>query len=85
MDRKTKINIAILESLDKAPEGYPMPDASIRADVYADVEPNPTLQELEESLKHLEGLSFIGGRRNEFTGIRKWIITDAGRLALGQM
>lgn len=44
-----------------------------------------TLLELEDALTDLEQSSCIIGTRNELTGERKWMITDAGILQLGQI
>ena len=62
-----------------------MRDEALRAEVCLDVQPRPTLLELEDALTDLEQSSCIIGTRNELTGERKWMISDAGILQLGQI
>lgn len=85
MNHHTTIKIAILRSLKRMPVGYPMRDSALQAEVMLDVQPRPTLLQLEDALTDLEQSSCIIGTRNELTGERKWIITDAGTLQLSQL
>lgn len=86
MNLTVKISLCILRSLrDNTPPGYAATDASLRADIYAEFDPNPTLSEIEEAITGLELKAYIVGTRSELTGARKWMITDTGKLALSQI
>ena len=85
MNQHAKVKIAILRSLKRMPKTYTMRDEALRAEVCLDVQPRPTLLELEDALTDLEQSSCIIGTRNDLTGERKWMITDAGILQLGQI
>lgn len=85
MNQNISIKIAILTSLRQMPRGYAQSDESLLAEVSLAVDPRPTRQEVENMLTDLEELSYIKGVRNELTGTRKWMITDAGKCALAQI
>lgn len=71
MNQHAKVKIAILRSLKRMPKTYTMRDEALRAEVCLDVQPRPTLLELEDALTDLEQSSCIIGTRNELTGERK--------------
>lgn len=85
MDHHAKIKIAILRSLKRMPRGYTQRDEVLRAEVCLEVQPRPTLLEQENAITDLEQSGAIIGTRNDLTGERKWMITDAGILQLGQI
>ncbi len=85
MNQNVHIKIAILTSLKGMPEGYPQTDDSLIAQVSLSVVPRPTRLAIEDMLTELESMSYIVGVRNELTGARKWMITDAGKCALAQI
>lgn len=85
MNHHTTIKIAILRSLKRMPKTYTMRDDALRAEVCLDVQPRPTLLELEDAITDLEQSSCIIGTRNALTGELKWMITDAGTLQLSQL
>lgn len=85
MDHHAKIKIAILRNLKQMPHNYTQRDEVLRAEVCLDVQPRPTLLQLEDAITELEQSSCIIGTRNALTGERKWMITDAGILQLGQI
>ena len=52
MNQHAKVKIAILRSLKRMPKTYTMRDEALRAEVCLDVQPRPTLLELEEAYNH---------------------------------
>ena len=50
MDHHAKIKIAILHSLKRMPKTYTQRDEVLRAEVCLDVQPRPTLLEIEDAL-----------------------------------
>lgn len=85
MNQHAKVKIAILRSLKRMPKSYTMRDEVLRAEVCLDVQPRPTLLQLEDAITELEQSGSIIGTRNALTGERKWMITDVGILQLGQI
>lgn len=85
MNLKVQVKIAILTSLKRMPEGYSQTDDALIAEVSLAVVPRPTRLLIENMLTDLESLDYIVGVRNELTGARKWMITDAGQCALAQI
>lgn len=85
MDYNTTIKISILRNLKRMPASYTQRDEVLRAEVCLDVQPRPTLLQLEDAITDLEQSGSIIGTRNVLTGERKWMITDAGILQLGQI
>lgn len=85
MNLKVQVKIAILTSLKRMPEGYAQTDDALIAEVSLAVVPRPTRLLIENMLTDLESLDYIVGVRNELTGARKWMITDAGQCALAQI
>ena len=67
MNQHAKVKIAILRSLKRMPKTYTMRDEALRAEVCLDVQPRPTLLELEDALTDLEQSSCIIGTRNKLT------------------
>lgn len=85
MDYHATVKIAILRNLKHMPKSYTQRDEVLRAEVCLDVQPRPTLLQLEDAITELEQSGCIIGTRNALTGERKWMITDAGILQLGQI
>lgn len=85
MNQRAQIKTAILKSLNHMPAGYAQTDDSLIAEVSLNVTPRPTRLDIEDMLTDLEQMSYIVGTRNELTGSRKWMITDAGKCALAQI
>ena len=84
MQYRLNIKRAILASLNDLPTNYAQTDDALNSQVCLAVKPRPTLLDIETALTDLESMAYIVGTRNELTGNRKWMLTDAGRCALSQ-
>ena len=76
--RQLSIDRAILAALAAVPASMLLPEDILRPDAGRMVRPQPTMEEMDERLRYLNGQRRIAGLDGE-TGMQ-WQITDAGRL-----
>lgn len=85
MTSRSRIKIAILQSLDRMPASYPQSETALRAEINLSLSPSPGSLDVGLAIRELETLDLITSTVSILTGDRKYAITDAGRVQLGQI
>jgi hypothetical protein len=80
--RQAKVTRAILDTLATVPEGYLLPDESLRADAARMMTPPPTTAELDEAIRSADRARLITGITTD-TGTR-WKASAVGHAWLAE-
>lgn len=72
-----KLDRFLAAALAALPEGYPLPDETLREEMSQRAHPKPLVSEISNSILFMESAGRIHGLRTE-TGV-KWTLTEIGR------
>lgn len=85
LQRNVTIKLAILACLNDMPANYPAQEEILIGEASNIITPRPTRSEVIFEIKSLDEGGLVIGTYNDILCVKKWAITDAGKLALSQI